>query len=372
MGNSRLFCRFSLMLLLLLTCVSEKSYAAYCNECFSWDCSCGTRDYYTYQNYSESGDCYESPCENSCFNMFRNLTWKVDGAYLFWRAFEGETQFVISGVPSHTDISGGNVGAIGTLESAEFNWASGFRVGGELGLPEYQLKLVGDFTSITNAGSDGASVSGSRYLNDIFGDFDGAVATACSSIRLYTRMWNLYFLKDLTCNCDFSTAFYMGITGANIHQNWHVLYSGDQFNAYSLDWSYEGVGLRTGLDFAWNFASRFSIVGNVSGALFCGEYNNKGTMTVLGDLLIESPFYDYRLTQQRIVPHFQLSLGPEMRVCFFSIEMDVYALWELNVFNNLHYIYKSQSGTPIEPKDFYSTNSLTGLQGLTLGFRFSF
>ena len=50
----------------------------------------------------------------------------------------------------------------------------------------------------------------------------------------------------------------------------------------------------------------------------------------------------------------------------------VYALYELNIFQNLHYVYRHQGGNLGDGRTNLHTNSLTGLHGLTAGAEVNF
>ncbi|MEC7839206.1 MAG: Lpg1974 family pore-forming outer membrane protein [Chlamydiota bacterium] len=354
------------------------SEAVYCSDCFSWDCGCDSPsseevisyvDPLQYQN--KNNECCgrkdnETSCDqNCCFWGYFDL--------LHWKVLQGETDFVVTKVPTSTSINGGNVGQIGDIENTEFEWATGFRLGGVVCLDcNWDLEL--NYTNYSASGCKVINAKDGCYLNATFEEINDTVLTkAKSDISLDYRLWNLLAAKKIYVDPCLDMRLTMGLTCVRLDQDWDFSYYGGSRNDYELSWRYSGVGIRGGVDAVWAYCGNWSFIGKFSTALFCGDYKNKGKMIVSnGTQTSAANGYDYKLSDCRLVPHYQLAIGPQYTVDCWGWPITAYALYELNAYQNIHYVFQSEFGVPSDAKESRHTNSLTGFHGVTLGLFFEF
>mgnify|MGYP007122130383 CR=1 FL=1 len=351
------------------------SYCYYCNECYSWDCLHERR----MSSSSDMTEVCEEPCVeikgclswfNNCFNF--DLLFRGYVEYLYWNVLEGETDYMVKNVPNEGTAT---VATIGDIVSANFNFNSGFRVGGIVKSRCSSWEIDGSYTSYGTDGKNFNELSSdaTTIFNGTFAELTSTSPTKITSkIQINTDIWNLIAARRFFLCSDFEARLLMGISGAFLNQDWKFSYVGTNTNNYHLKWNFTGTGLRFGAEGVWNVIKNFGIIGKFSTALFYGSYVNEGKMVIL--VTDEDPqlFYDFSLEQQRIVPHLQLSFGPQYKINWKCWEMDIYALYEINLFDNIHYVLQSESGRSIDGKDARHMNSMTGSQGLTLGFKLAF
>jgi len=373
------YLRYSVLLIVTLLFTNpSQSQAAYCSDCFSWDCGCGPEkpvetitflDPMQYQD-SNSECCTvkknEDSCnESCCFWGYFDL--------LYWKALQSETDFVVKDVPITTNVNSGYVGQIGCLQDTEFDWNTGFRLGGVFCL-DCDWELEANYTKYCGSGCEVVDAKNGCYLNGTFEDLtDTDMSKAKSKISLDYRLWNVLAAKKLCVDSCLDLRLSMGLSHLNLEQDWKFTYYGTSRNDYDLSWHFTGIGVRAGVDATWAFCGNWSLLGKFSTALFCGDYKNKGEMSVSGGIQTTvAKAYDYKLSDSRLVPHYQVVIGPQYKIKCWGWPITAYALYEMNAYQNVHYVFQSEFGIPESAKESRHSSSLTGFHGLTLGLYFEF
>lgn len=303
----------------------------------------------------------------------------VYAQYLLWRVIEGETDYAVKGGPLEFPPGQVDMNAIGNLKTAEFDWSSGVRVGLGWRFTPYKWELEGNYTYYSTSGSNSVSRPLLQGLNSTFpASTSGPLVRAKSHIELDYQMGNLFLAKRFILDDYLIMRGLLGVTGGYLEQDWTIHYLSDRpsiwdrNNTTHSDWSYWGIGLRSGFEWDWFFGKGFSLFGGFNFSILYGQYKNH-----LRDEIFpqnDSPFnvQNTHLSEKRIIPHYELSLGPRYERMFENWGFSLYALYELNIFQNLHYVMRHRGGPVNDGRTNLHTNSLTGFHGLTLGGQVNF
>ncbi|MGE0197936.1 MAG: Lpg1974 family pore-forming outer membrane protein [Simkaniaceae bacterium] len=303
----------------------------------------------------------------------------IYGEWLFWRVLEGETDYAVKGGPITLPPNQVAMNAIGNLEVAEYDWSSGFRLGAGWRFTPYRWELEGNYTYYSADGSNAASRPALQSLNSTTPESTSTgLARARSHIDLSYQMGNLLLAKKFLLDKYLIMRYLFGVTGGWLEQDWKIHYFGivppttGRNNITHISWSFWNIGLRTGLEGEWYLGKGFGLASTFTAALLYGQYKNHFRDEVFS--LSEPPFNVQNLhsSEKRLVPHFQISFGPKYGKMFDAWGFSLYALYELNIFQNLHYVYRHQGGNLGDGRTNLHTNSLTGLHGLTAGAEVNF
>lgn len=299
--------------------------------------------------------------------------------YLLWRVLEGETDYAVKGGPLEFPPGQGEMNAIGSLKTAQFDWSSGVRVGLGWRFTPYQWELEGNYTYYSGRGSNSVSRPAQQGLNSTFpGSISGPLERVKSHIKLEYQMGNLFLAKRFILDDYLVMRYLFGLTGGYLDQDWKIHYLGvlpspsDRNNTTHSDWSYWGIGLRNGFEGDWFLGQGFSVFGGFYLSILYGQYKNH-----LRDEIFPqdaSPFnvQNTHLSEKRIVPHYALRLGPRYERMFDNWGFALYAQYELNIFQNLHYVMRHRGGPVNDGRINLHTNSLTGLHGFNFGGQVNF
>ncbi|QVL57641.1 MAG: hypothetical protein KFB93_00780 [Simkaniaceae bacterium] len=299
--------------------------------------------------------------------------------YLLWRVIEGETDYAIKGSPLEFPPGQVDMNAIGNLKTAQFDWSSGFRLGSGWRFTPYQWELEGNYTYYSASGSNSVRRPQLQGINSTFpASISGPLARAKSHVDLDYQMGNLFLAKRFVLDDYLIMRCLFGVTGGYIEEDWTIHYYGvlpskwDRNNTTHSDWSYWGVGLRNGFEWDWFFGKGFSLFGGFNFSILYGQYKNH-----LRDEIFpqnDDPFnvQNTHLSEKRIIPHYELSFGPRYERMFKNWGFSLYAQYELNILQNLHYVMRHRGGPVNNGRTNLHTNSLTGFHGLTLGGQVNF
>lgn len=293
--------------------------------------------------------------------------------YLLWRVIEGETDYAVKGGPIVFPPGQVEMNAIGDLKSAEFDWSSGFRLGIGYRFTPHQWEIEGNYTYFSSDGSNSTSHPTSQTLNSTFpGSSSGPLAKAKSHIDFDYQMGSLFLAKRFVLDQYLFMKYLFGLAGGYLEQDWTIHYdsiqpsSTDRNNSTHSDWSYWCIGLKNGFEGDWFIGKGFSLSGGFYISILYGQYKNQ-----LRDEIYPiqgTPFnvQNTHLSEKRIVPHYALRFGPRYERMFENWGFSIFAQYELNIFQNLHYVMRHQGGFVNNGRTNLHTNSLTGLHGLTL------
>lgn len=294
--------------------------------------------------------------------------------YLFWRVIEGETDYAVKGGPVQFPPGQVDMNAIGDLKVAKLDWSSGVRVGLGCRFVPYQWELEGQYLYFSSSGSNSVSRPSLQTLNSTFpGSTSGPLVRAKSHVDFDLQMGNLFLAKRFVLDQYLIMRYMCGLEGGYLEQDWTIHYYGDQpsiwdrNNTTHSDWSYWGIGLKNGIEGDWFLGKGVSLYGGFYFSVLYGDYKNHLRDEIFP--LDGEPFnvQNTKLSEKRIVPHYSLRFGPRYEKMYENWGFSFYAQYELNVFQNLHYVMRHQGGPVDDGRTNLHTHSLTGLHGLTFG-----
>lgn len=282
------------------------------------------------------------------FCLDKSGKFEVFGDYLYWEAREDQltyAQGVQGGLePLIAAFSGGTNGLlpidIKTYE-ADFDWKSGFRVGGGyyFNCCNWDLKLF--WTSLhaqTTAhvnDPDSGLIPSNFPSSLIFNIIDVINSGGELSPALASGAHNKWHLKFDTLDFELGRSYFLccgvalrpflGIKGAWIDQNFNTSYDGiflvidENVNPIGINVSkknnFHAIGPTCGMDLAWEFFCNFSLVGDLTlGALY-GRFQNKIQSTenlsfAESEVVLSLPY-----NKHRIRPMVNASIGVEYNNC---------------------------------------------------------
>ncbi|CCB89471.1 Lpg1974 family pore-forming outer membrane protein [Simkania negevensis] len=305
------------------------------------------------------------------------------GEFLYWKPTQNASDFVVKGQPSEFLPQQQGVpafqafGQYGNIRSANFDWTAGLRVGiGGIFQPR-NWELDGIFTYIYPDGSSSETKPTINMLNGTLPFRAGTTSLykASNSISFSYALANLLLKKRLLFADDMIFRFFMGLTGGWFDENWKVSYFAENNvkNTITSDWDFSGGGIRAGVDGEWYICYGFGIEGMVSSGLLYGYYENRFRFKVTAPdnlppfYMIKSHFDDHR-----IVPHFQLALGPKWGMMINNVALQIYAHYELNFLFNLHEVHRSDLFSIQDGKNSRYAYGNLGMQGINIGASIAF
>lgn len=323
-------------------------------------------------------DFYEEPCCFYTHSFTDQNCWVTGIEYLYWTVLENQLDFAVNGGP--IVLTQAFQGAVGTMESAKYNWRSGVRGYLDYILPCEALRIRGDFTYFYTNGSSSVTPAPNEILAGTFDQLlDDPLTEATSNIHFN------YYIADLTCayriclTPNLLAGLQMGGIGGVINQRWRVNYFSTPIltgreNLYEIDWQFSGGGLTAGGFFDWDTRCGLGLHGEVSGGILFGLYKNRiqGT-SFLPDgsgLLTITNFHNL---DHRLVETLHLAIGPNWNWHCCCTNVSVFALYEMNAWFNLHEVYRTTpEPVAIAGKRSQTAHGFVGLHGLTLGIEVAF
>lgn len=303
----------------------------------------------------------------------------VYGEYLLWRVIESETDYAIKGGPPELPPGQLQMNAIGNLDTAQFDWSSGFRLGLGWRFNPHHWELEGNYTYYSANGSNSVKRPELQTLNSTFpASTTGPLGQAKSHIDFDYQMGNLFLAKRFVVDNYLMMRYLFGLTGEYLKQDWTIHYysrdsfSRDRNNTTHSDWSYWGVGLRNGFEGDWFFGKGFSLFGGFYVSILYGQYKNQLRDEVFPEDSNSFNVQNTHLSEKRMIPHYALRFGPRYERMFENWGFSLYAQYELNIFQNLHVVMRHGAGNVNDGRDNFHSHSLTGLHGLTLGGQINF
>lgn len=238
---------------------------------------------------------------------------------LYWRVFEGGTDYAI------TDVR--QFGTEFTLEVVEpsrprranFHWSWGYRVGAAYYLPHDEWDLNLSWTRYSTKARDHFEEEATATAGNLFGP---AIANVFAQITdlswkiKYTTI-DLEMGRGFFLNPNFTIRPFAGVKAAWISQNAHIVYiqSTPLIPAnlaitapIDLNNNFSGVGPEAGLDLQFFFNGHWSLFNQFSAALLYGKFEVNLDMDVLTE---PSNFKLFKLgaNTHRISPMTQACLG---------------------------------------------------------------
>lgn len=296
----------------------------------------------------------------------------VRGDFLYWRADEPETEYVITHFPPQ--IPNVSVGAVGNLEHATFDWQPGFRVAAGVVLTPDFWDLEAQYTQIDPDGSAHVNASDTNAIRGVWDQGTiTAPASASSHLSLSYKTADLIIGKRWRISSRLLARFYTGLTGAWIHQHFNIRYGtppqGEPV-VIRMKWNFQGGGLQVGWDYDWFMGKGISLFGWIKGGLLYGHYQNH-TLAVsvpLNSIVSEN----VSLNENRVATMLQLALGPSWGKMFSKWGVNAFAGYELTMWFNLHEQIHGNPAGGSAPRTSIHPNAPLSLQGFTGRLELSF
>lgn len=309
----------------------------------------------------------EAPPEPCCHTQLFVERSQVfaNASLLYWTANEGVLDYAVK-TGQESNLT--NTFALGHYKKAHYHMRPGFRVAVTYYRCFKYWDVTGEYTWF--------QTHGSSHINSPLNPTRQTATTApfrsaSSSIRLHYQVTDIYAARVFDPNEHLRVRAYTGLTMAIINQNWKAVYTNffDDFDRVKEKWSYWGGGIRIGSTVDWWWCSRLYFTGKFSSAVLIGDYKNKTVQTNGNlDLLLSDAKYNHT----RAVFHTQFMLGPSWQKPYDCWSYEIYLGYELNLWFNLHERIRTEFNAPNATKATFYSDSLLGLQGLTLRATFGF
>lgn len=335
--------------------------------------------------YDSSRGYYSSEYSDSCCMP----CWDVGAEFLYWTVEEGTLAYVTSGAAA--TIPNG-AGPFGTFHHATNQWNPGFRIYlgytfdvdcGDCCNPCCdQWEIMGRYTRFTTSGSDSIDLPTDGTL--LIGTLPQAVAfitRASTHIKFHYQLGELLLARHFALSNCLSACLQTGLVGGCISQDWAVTYlgvpaGGNPVSEDDLDlhWKFSGGGLKIGGNFDWKIGCGLGLFAEINASVLFGQYKNQITENAF---LPTGALFATRIDgfnqENRIVESLQIALGPTWASCLCGWNFNIYALYELNTWGNLHEYYLSVPSTfPQEGRDLRYDHGFLAVHGLTLGIDVTF
>lgn len=331
----------------------------------------------------------DSPSEQEAydadlFNKDKSVFF-VNGEFLYWLVNEGAVDYAVKmNKPAWSTTQ--NTFAVGNYQNAEFDWAPGFRVNfGYFRAPHFWDVFL-QYTYVPASGSKSvhAPKKGNEFLNgtwiqpDLGAEGPSApLHEAHCHIDLKYNVLDFLFTRRFQTNEHLRIGLFGGLTSALIFQKMKVSYT-DINNVHSHisnRWRFEGVGMRIGCKVDWYMGWDIFLIGQASTALLSGWYKNTAHQTtgiILPNADSSRPIRDSRFHDNRLTYTAQFLLGPAWEKRWTHLRTELFVGYEMNVWTNLHQLYRSSFDRPTGPKETFINNSNVSLQGLTVRLNVDF
>ncbi len=304
--------------------------------------------------------------------------------FLYWIVNEGSMDYALK---MKSPAWGDSTEGVGHYKVIDYDWSPGFRVNvGYFNAPHYWDAYL-QYTYFKCTGSDHAKAPSQAdlFLNGTWPQpaFDlespTPLARAHSSVEFNLNMIDLNATRRYHPNPHLRMRIYGGPTVVWLRQNWEIDYR-DTAGATSHlhnHWRFTGAGIRAGLMVDWFLGKGgFYFTGNFSAAIFAGQYHNvskqRSSDSNDGEFNTSLPLRNVHYTDTRLTPQFQVSAGPSWQYAFGKYRTELFAGYELNFWTNLHEVYRTTASSPQQAKQTIMSNSIVGIQGLTVRWNLDF
>lgn len=304
-------------------------------------------------------------------HMSRWSNWMVEASALVWQAEMEGLEFAQAGVSTSGAVGEGHVGHLSS------NFKPGFRAGVGLNFRHDGWETLIDYTWFQNLSSNGqmgpsnpSLVNTISTVNSPGGSiYSLSSASAHWKVQLNTLDWEL--ARSFYLSRYFTLRPFTGLKAAWIYQHYNVDYllsTNPSFSQIQLKHGQQlrGVGIRSGLDASWLFASHWALYGNLALTALWGSYHcwNKET--------------DYLASSSNSI--ISAHTRDEFHTIKPVIEWGIGLTWQLWFWSH-RYRFACQAGW--EEQIWINNNQFLGLlplrqkgdltfQGLTVTFRLDF
>ncbi len=224
------------------------------------------------------------PYLDSNFPMNPDQQWYMKETYLIMKPYEDDNDYA-------TKLT--TEGALGSslqmsmkLEKPDFDWSSGVRIGIGRYLEhhdKWDISLMTTYFYANNENSSSPKRSQGNLLTPLWSPtFDGGATKGEDNWRLNYFTWDLSLGREYSMLKSIIAHPFIGIRAALIYKHTHAKFF-DQFQAgrsmrtfkdkFTASDNFWGIGPRLGVDLQFNMSSGWSLLGNLSGALFFGSFD---------------------------------------------------------------------------------------------------
>jgi hypothetical protein len=227
----------------------------------------------------------------------------VIGEFLYWKPYEGGTEFAIQHPLTSTYLSPPSIFVDATSKSMQFSYDPGFRVGLVWHMPYDHWKMTGSYTFL-HARSH-TLIEGKLFPQFLMQtsviDPPNAILNATSA----TARWHLHYqVLDVSIGREqqFCKSLlwvpYFGAKGALVHQKFRFDYVSGEEDAFSGETStvrakndFDGVGMMGGVKADWVLGKGFRFLAHTSGALLWGRFATNNIQPLEG-VSLEGTFHE--------------------------------------------------------------------------------
>jgi hypothetical protein len=208
----------------------------------------------------------------------------ADAEYLYMRARSRPLDYAI---PSSNPLGG----PVGAIQSVDYEWRSGFRIGAGVRLPTEGWEAVFNYTYLHSSNNaHTASPPGGVLLPTLsHPGFVDVADTASAQVGLNYNVFDVEFAKRIHASETLDLRLFAGPRFANIHQGVDANYDGrDAHNDLVRSGvSFDGGGLRVGGEGTWHLTKGLGLYARAGGSLVVGrvtsrlsEANNNGASVI--------------------------------------------------------------------------------------------
>ncbi|MGH2611993.1 MAG: Lpg1974 family pore-forming outer membrane protein [Rhabdochlamydiaceae bacterium] len=304
--------------------------------------------------------------------------------FLYWSVNESAMDYALK---MKNPAWGATTEGVGQYKVIDFGWNPGFRMNiGYFNAPHYWDAYL-QYTYFKCTGQDRAHApkAPDLFLNGTWPQpaFDTQeeipLAKAHSSVEMNLNVLDFLATRRFFPNPHLRMRLYGGATVGWLRQNWEIDYqdTADQTSHLHNHWKFTGAGVKAGYILDW-FLGKGGIffTGAVSAAVYAGDYHNinkqHSSDSNAGEFNTALPLRNVHYRDTRLVPYFQLLVGPSWQMAFNRFRTELFAGYELNFWTNLHEVYRTTTAAPTQAKQTIMSNSVMGIQGLTARWNFDF
>lgn len=294
-------------------------------------------------------------------------------SFLYWTVDERALDYSIQMQNSAWGGDSSTSYAQGNIESATYNLDPGFRIALSYFRAPKEWEVWGQYTRITVRGKDevGKPSNNTEFLTGTWPQIttlplSGAHSYIHMNYNVFDMMADRYFHP----NPHLRLRLLGGPVVTWIDQNWVVKYTDSTPNTTKITnwWRYIGGGIRGGFMGDWFWTSDIYVTGLVSTGVLIGSYVNRSkiqtTFPVVG-VDTNIPVQDTRYSDVHPAFTAQVMFGPSWQKNFSTHRVEVFAGYEINLWANIHEVFRSTGGSPAASKQLWINSGLIALQGLT-------
>jgi len=318
--------------------------------------------------------CDRSSCDLGCVN--------IDLDFLYWSPCIDDLDYATVVTPTS---SGGVTTTNVDHKRFCLDWEPGVRI--TLGLPDifcgwgttatytYMGSCDKRKTSFDDGIGEFAGVS-SPLLNPAVVDNDTLYEKAKGSWDLSYHEWDLLFGHDIIRNQCHLLKPFLGVAGIYLEQEIKVdlTETSGESSEIELKWDneYWGVGLRTGMEYAYRIKQCLSLFGKVQGTLLAGEVCNKNKQTI--EIGSGKEIFKFNEDDHCIfVSGYSIGTGVLYDACFCDTEFSLKLGYEFVSWHNIpnQRVYTGRASEELGHSTSPNTRTL-GFHGLIAGVSVNF